>query len=288
MDLLIILLSVVVSGGIWLRFLYQYDRVEPEPILVLLRIVVIGGLVSTFIAGTINSLFSSLSGIPISSESLSFKKSLILSTFVGFNEEIVKAVVTVWLVKNLKDLDEPIDAVIYATAVGLGFSVFENFQYTTEHGLFNLVLRSFTAMPLHIGLAAIWGYKISEVKFLHGKDYIESMKPAVILAAGLHALYDFFQFYIANNILPLIISITFSFFMIQIIRKKLDYLATQSPFLKAGTCTYCGTINSLENKKCKKCGKNLIQEFYTICNDCFAKVPRTETKCPDCNGNIKN
>ena len=160
MDLLIILLSVVVSGGIWLRFLYQYDRVEPEPILVLLRIVVIGGLVSTFIAGTINSLFSSLSGIPISSESLSFKKSLILSTFVGFNEEIVKAVVTVWLVKNLKDLDEPIDAVIYATAVGLGFSVFENFQYTTEHGLFNLVLRSFTAMPLHIGLAAIWCYKI--------------------------------------------------------------------------------------------------------------------------------
>ena len=141
MDAIIVLLSVIVSGGIWLRFLYQYDRVEPEPILVVLRVALIGGLVSTFIAGMINSAFSSIAGIPITAEGLGLGESLVLSTFVGFNEEIMKAAVTVYLVRNLKDLDEPIDAVIYATAVGLGFSVFVNFQYTQEHGLLNLVLR---------------------------------------------------------------------------------------------------------------------------------------------------
>ena len=286
MDIIIIILSVLVSGGIWLRFLYQYDRVEPEPILVVLKVIFFGGFISTLVAGLTNSAFSSITGIPIGTESLNFSKSFILSTFVGFNEEITKAVVTILLVRNLKDLDEPIDAVIYATAVGLGFSVFENFQYTREHGLFNLVLRSFTAMPLHIGLAAIWGYKIAEVKFLNGRNYFDSMKPAVILAAGLHALYDFFQFFIANNVLPLIISVTFSYFLVGIIKKKLDYLATQSPFLKAGTCTHCGTINPIDAKKCKACGMNLMQEFYKICNECLAKVPVTEKKCPDCDADM--
>ncbi len=286
MDYIIIVLSVLVSGGIWLRFLYQHDRVEPEPIFVVLKVIFFGGLISTFIAGVVNSMFSSISGIPIGAETLSFGKSFILSTFVGFNEEIIKAVVTILLVRNLKDLDEPIDAVIYATAVGLGFSVFENLQYTQEHGLFNLVLRSITAMPLHIGLAAIWGYKIAEVKFLNGRNYFDSMRPAVLLAAGLHALYDFFQFYIANSILPLIISITFSYFMIGIIRKKLDYLATQSPFLKAGTCSHCGTINPLGASKCKSCGMNLMQEFYKICKDCLAKVPIGEKKCPECDADM--
>lgn len=286
MDIIIIILSVLVSGGIWLRFLYQYDRVEPEPILVVLRVIFFGGFISTLIAGLTNSAFSSISGIPIGGQSLNFSQSFIISTFVGFNEEITKAVVTILLVRNLKDLDEPIDAVIYATAVGLGFSIFENFQYTREHGLFNLVLRSFTAMPLHIGLAAIWGYKIAEVKFLNGRNYFDSMKQAVLLAAGLHALYDFFQFFIANNVLPLIISVTFTYFLVGIIKKKLDYLATQSPFLKAGTCTHCGTINPVDAKKCKSCGMNLMQEFYKICNECLAKVPLTEKKCPDCDADM--
>ena len=77
MDAVIILLSVLVSGAVWLRFLYQYDRIEPEPILVLLRVILIGGLVSTFIAGIINSTFSSVSGIPISASGLSFSNSII-------------------------------------------------------------------------------------------------------------------------------------------------------------------------------------------------------------------
>ncbi|HMV43859.1 MAG TPA: PrsW family glutamic-type intramembrane protease [Leptospiraceae bacterium] len=286
MDLIVLILSVLVSGGIWLRFLYQHDRVEPEPILVVIKIIFLGGLISTVAAGTLNSIFSYLSGIPISSMTLSFQKSFILSTFVGFNEEIIKAYITYLLVRNLKDLDEPIDAVIYATSVGLGFSVFENFQYARENGLFNLVLRSLTAMPLHIGLAAIWGYKIAEVKFLHGKNYLDSMRPAVVLAAVLHATYDFFQFYIANPYLPLLISATFSYFMFNTIQKKLNYLSTQSPFLKAGTCVNCGTMNPIDAIKCKSCGMNLTQNFYKICSQCLSKVPISESKCPDCNADL--
>ena len=106
MDYLILVLSVLVSGGIWLRFLYQYDRVEPEPIFVVLKVIFFGGLISTFVAGAINSAFSSISGIPIGSDALSFGNSFIISTFVGFNEEIVKAIVTVLLIRNLKDLDD--------------------------------------------------------------------------------------------------------------------------------------------------------------------------------------
>jgi RsiW-degrading membrane proteinase PrsW (M82 family) len=286
MDYLIILLSVLVSGGLWLRYIYSYDRVEPEPISVVLKIIFIGGLISSLVAGSFNELFSYITGIKIASEKLSFGDSVLLSSFVGFNEEIIKAVTTYYLVRNLKDLDEPIDAIIYSTSVGLGFSIFENIQYAEKFGVISILIRSFSAMPLHIGLAAVWGYKIAEVKFLEGKNYYDHMKGSVILAGILHAVYDFFHFYLNNLTILFTITALFAYFLIQYIKTKLDYLSTQSPFLKAGTCSICFTINPLNEKHCKKCKANLVQVFYIICNDCFTKNNIQDTHCIECNSEL--
>ena len=286
MDYIIILLSVLVSGGLWLRYIYSYDRIEPEPISVVLKIIFLGGLISSIIAGSLNEFFSYLTGIKIASEKLSFSESFYLSSFVGFNEEIVKAVTTYYLVRNLKDLDEPIDAIIYSTSVGLGFSLFENIQYAEQFGVISVLVRSFSAMPLHIGLAAVWGYKIAEVKFLEGKNYYDHMKGSVFLAAILHAIYDFFHFYLNNLVLLFLITALFAYFLIQYIKNKLDYLSNQSPFLKAGTCSVCFTINSLNEKHCKKCNANLVQVFFIICNDCFTKNNIQDSYCIECNAEL--
>lgn len=287
MDTIILILSILASGGLWLKFIYEHDKIEPEPIKVVLKILIVGGVISALIAGTINEFMGNIIGVSVDSENMDFNTSFIYSMLIGFNEEFTKGLVALYLIKNLDEFDEPIDGIIYATAVALGFAIYENFYYVSKFGLANLVVRSFTAIPLHVGLAAYWGYSISEVKFLGGTSYFDHMKKTLIISSILHGLYDFFQFYISGNPLSLVIAFGFAFFLIRVMTSKMNYLLSQSPFLKAGVCTRCGTVNTKESIKCKKCGANLMQSFYKICNDCLSKVPLTAKNCPECNAEIK-
>ncbi len=286
MDYLVISLAILVSGGFWLKFIYGHDKVEPEPISVVLRILIIGGFLSAFFAGLFNKGFSDFSAIPMSKDNLSFGKSFFLSLFVGLNEEFWKAFITFILVKNLKELDEPIDALVYSSSVALGFAVIENFEYVFQYGLVNLVMRSITAVPTHLGLSVIWGYSIAKVKFLKGKNYKDYLIPAIIQAGLLHAAYDFFIFYIENKILSLAISLFLAYYFFKGIGKHLRFLLNQSPFLKAGVCAGCGTLNEIKNSNCKNCNSYLVQEFYKICNACFTKNELHEIHCRECSDKL--
>lgn len=288
MDYLVISLAILVSGGFWLKFIYGHDKVEPEPISVVLRILILGGFLSAFFASIFNKGFSNLSGISLSSENLSLGKSFFLSLFVGLNEEFWKAFITYILVRNLKELDEPIDALVYSSSVALGFAVIENFEYVFQYGLVNLVMRSITAMPTHIGLSVIWGYAIAKVKFLKGKNYKDVLVPAIIQAGVLHATYDFFIFYLQNKVLSLAISLGLAYYFFKGISKHLRFLLNQSPFLKAGVCASCGTVNEIFSKNCKICNAYLVTEFYKICNACFTKNELHETTCRECSDVLSN
>ena len=93
MNSLIILLAVSFSGGIWLYFIKKVDRIEPEPIISLLKIGLLAGLFSLFFAGLFNGIFQSLTGIK-QYDKLNFINSLLFALFVGFNEEFFKSFFT--------------------------------------------------------------------------------------------------------------------------------------------------------------------------------------------------
>ena len=76
--------------------------------------------------------------------------------------------VAVFLLRRLREFNEPVDGLIYSMTVALGFAAFENIEYTVNGGLGVLVVRSFTAVPLHVGLASIWGTGIARAKFYKG------------------------------------------------------------------------------------------------------------------------
>jgi protease PrsW len=285
MDKLLIFLAIFVTGGLWLKILYKYDKVEPEPIFVVLKILILGGILSAIPASILNLIAEGITGFKTGAQNSLFSAGF-FSFAVGFNEEICKALATVLLTMGLSELDEPIDAVIYSTAVGLGFAVVENFQYGFQYGLFNLGLRSITAMPLHIGLAVLWGTSIAKVRFFPGSSYFEQMRKPVLQAAIIHGVYDFILFYFQIPLLGLATSIAFAFILIQMAHKELIYLQGQTPFLPAGICTNCGTENSPGAKTCVSCNFNLEQNFFIVCSDCGTKLPSDFTSCSSCGAQV--
>lgn len=232
MDL--IYLSVAISFALWLYVIYRYDKYEPEPVIILVITGIAGGLMSSVPAALLNTIAASMLGLgsffvsgldPEFSVFTLFKFSL----FVGFNEEIWKAAAALFILKRLKYFNEPADALVYSMTIALGFAALENIEYTLIGGINVLVLRTLTAVPLHIGLAAIWGIGIVKGRYAKGGRYFYAMAPYVAAAAVLHALYNYLQFIIYSGY-SLVIAVVFSVVVIGFAVKRLNHFVELSPF----------------------------------------------------------
>ena len=282
---ILLFLAVLVTTGIWFRFLYKFDRVEPEPLKEVIKIGLIGGFLSTFIAGVLNTQFASAVGFSLEGKGNSFFPTLLFSSYVGINEELFKFLPAYFLINKSKEVDEPIDPLIYATAIGLGFAMIENIQYTFQHGLLNLGFRTITAIPLHIGTACLWGKGISDSIFLKkGKNYI--FKP-LVYAILIHAGYDLINFSISIPYISLLISVLIAFALIKSITKDMVYLRNQSPFIPPGYCATCGTQNDSDSRVCMECGADIAQIYYKVCLQCNSKSPSDAKICPGCGYNFQ-
>jgi len=285
-------LSISVSAGIWLYLIYRYDRFEPEPIKCVLLVGAIGGIMSSIPAAFLNNAAASVLGIGgfihnTSGAESSGYRILLFSVFVGFNEELWKSFIAVMILKRLKQFNEPIDALIYSMSIALGFAAFENISYTVAGGFGALLIRSFTAVPLHAGLASIWGSGISRAKYHNDKKYFRTLIPYVTAAALIHALYNYIQFISFNNPFSLIIALIFVFFIILYAAGKLKYFQKESPFRRSGLCGQCGTLNSVFARYCKNCGSYIVTDYYSLCTSCGARNRKGLSICRNCGERIQ-
>lgn len=284
-------LSVSLSACIWLYLIYRYDRFEPEPVKCVLLIGALGGLLSSIPAAVLNTATASVLGLGdfvFRSAGVASGDSLFLfSLFVGFNEEFWKSFVAVMILKRFKEFNEPIDALIYSMSIALGFAAFENISYTAAGGYGVLIVRSFTAVPLHAGLAALWGSGIARAKYYKGGRYFTTLIPYVTAAALLHALYNYIQFINSENPYSLIIALFFVFFIVAYASSKLRYFQKESPFRRSGLCPQCGTLNSHFARYCKNCGSYIVTDFYTLCSSCGIRNRKGSVSCRHC-GDVIN
>ena len=106
-----------------------------------------------------------------------------------------------------KEDDEVSDTIVYSVAVAGGFALYENYRYV--FGSINsfsyadvltlAIARSFTAIPLHLGVAMIMGYYLSG--YLHYEQFgiPESQRKiwllkALIYSVIIHGAYDIIVF----------------------------------------------------------------------------------------------
>jgi protease PrsW len=120
--------------------------------------------------------------------------------FAGIPEETLKISIIAAIALRARGFDEPMDGVVYGTAVGLGFAALENFMYLVgdTHWQAVAVMRGLLSVPFHGALGAIAGAYIARARFagvLGSGRAARWRRPRLIVSAWLvptvlHSVFD--------------------------------------------------------------------------------------------------
>lgn len=108
---------------------------------------------------------------------------------VSLNEELLKFGALRLLVFPQRFFNEPIDGIVYAVLIAMGFATLENLLYADRFGLPTVVLRTFTAVPAHLAFAIVQGYYFGLARF-NPKGRTRLLAKGFVLAVLLHGAYD--------------------------------------------------------------------------------------------------
>ena len=97
-----------------------------------------------------------------------------------------------------KNNDYTFDSIVYCAFVALGFAFFENILYLKTISLNSIVLRAFTAVPVHLSCGIMMGYFLSKAKQDIKREKINFFK-ALMAPAITHAIYNYYLVYITNE-----------------------------------------------------------------------------------------
>ena len=111
----------------------------------------------------------------------------------GFTEEPLKFVTLYMFLRKRSEFDEPMDAIVYATLLSLGFATLENFEYVYSSdlemsSLFIASIRAFSAIPLHACCGVVMGYYYGLYIFQGSKNLLLK---SIFLPIIIHSLYNY-------------------------------------------------------------------------------------------------
>ncbi len=200
----IMILPVALPILFWGYYHYHKDRHLPEPV---------GHLVLTFFLGIVAAAISKGLYIGLGLVSLRFDALLLADTnmpgllaysllVIGPIEEFAKLLPFVIIVLRFPEFDEPLDGIIYASFVALGYAAVENVLYLEYLTPLEAAARGFAGPVVHMLFASIWGFTTG-CAHLRGESLLRGMAKGFVVAAGLHGLYDFIVLQNSLNALPI-------------------------------------------------------------------------------------
>lgn len=147
---------------------------------------------------------------------------LVLSYIVvGLSEELTKFLALMFYAYPRKEFNEPLDGIVYAVMIAMGFATLENILYADQYGYHTTFIRAFTAVPAHGVFAVIMGYYVGLAKFDKPKRF-SLIAMGLLIPVLIHGTYDFFilqEYYdwlMGFATLTLAISIYFSIRLIRL------------------------------------------------------------------------
>lgn len=188
------LLIIAVLPAVVLMFvIYRYDKVEREPLGLLLAVMGLGMLTTIpaiiweLLGEKVLSLFLWEDSIPY----------LILDNFlvVALAEECLKRLVVRCFVWKKKAFNYRFDAIVYCAAASLGFALLENILYVFQFGFGTGITRAVLSIPGHCTFGIFMGFFIGDAKLYEvrgnkakaGRLQVLSLCVPVVL----HGFYDF-------------------------------------------------------------------------------------------------
>ncbi len=210
MAALIYVSAIIAPALVWIIYFYYKDRFQPEPWRNL-GLTYLLGLIAAF--GCLH-FFKLLPYLNIPEDPSALMESrgwpfLIYSICVtGLIEETFKFLPFLLVILKLKDFDEKIDGIIYASVIALGFASYENARYLLYMGGFELFGRAIASPLTHTIFSSIWGYTVGMAR-MQRKPIITASLTGLALAAFFHGLFNFLTasaaLRIASSLLILVI-----------------------------------------------------------------------------------
>lgn len=108
---------------------------------------------------------------------------------VAMNEEAFKMIALLGGAFAWRFFNEPMDGIVYAVLIAMGFATAENLLYVHRFGSEPLLLRTFTAVPAHLTFGIITGYYTGLAKFNPARK-TNLLLFGFGLAVFIHGTYD--------------------------------------------------------------------------------------------------
>lgn len=191
------LLASVVPGLLICYFIVMLDKHEKEPIPLLALCFSLG--IAIFYVARIGEGFMDNLIIPFVEQNNLDPNThfgvLFYSAFIrtALVEELLKLIILLAIPFNLKQFNEPMDGIVYAVMIGMGFAIVENIIYCMPSDITLAIVRDFTAVPSHAVFGVILGYYVGLAKF-DRTNLLKYISIGFFLAVAVHGLYDFFLF----------------------------------------------------------------------------------------------
>jgi len=192
MQEVLLALPIVIPVIFWAGYHYHKDRHLPEPVLNL-AICFVLGLGAAMLS---RLMYVGLEPLGLRHDALALADDspigLLLYSLlaIGPIEEFSKLLPFLLVVMKFKAFDEPLDGIIYASFLALGYAAAENFYYLEYLTLLESTARGFASPVIHILFASIWAYWITPAK-LGRKPVALPLLQGFLLSATLHGINDF-------------------------------------------------------------------------------------------------
>lgn len=183
------LIGLAIAPGLAIcLFIFHRDAYNREPKLNLIAAFLLG------VAVTVPVFFAERYFGAFTGRSISGTATLAFLV-VAFTEELAKFAVLRLYAWRRKSFDEPLDGIVYAVVISMGFATLENILYVTQSAAYGqgyqvAFLRMFLAVPAHATFGVLMGYYAGKAKF-------DPRRAGLLLFTGLawavlfHGAYDF-------------------------------------------------------------------------------------------------
>ena len=183
----------VIPGLIIIIYIYGKDKVEKEPIGLIMKLILFG-MCCCFFAGAAESvMMSTLPQYQAGTLEYAVTEAFLVAALC---EEAVKLIALRLGSWRNSHFNYRFDGIVYGVSVAVGFAILENVMYVTQYGFGTALVRAFTAVPLHAFCGAVMGihYSFARKAAIDGRSLarIGQMALAFIVPFVIHGTYDTF------------------------------------------------------------------------------------------------
>lgn len=263
------LIMAIGPAAALMAYFYWRDRYEPEPLGLLLKVMLFGAL-SVIPAGIVEVLAGVKPSAPVA---VAVMQAFLV---IAVTEELVKFSVVRGVVYKHPEFDEPSDGITYAVAASLGFAAVENVLYvlgqkSVAQGISVALVRAVLSVPMHCLTGVVMGYFIGLARFSDSKRREHRLLLlAVVAAVLLHGAFDamIFSHHPAGTVIEILI-------LWMVALRLVTRAQALSPFKPgAAIASTPPGLNAPQSVSPSDCER--------VCPRCLRPWPPGATSCPGC------